>query len=550
MGQVEYILDPVIGVYDYEKPFSEKKDFAMKQGMNGIPIQFLNGAQGENTTVELIDVIVGNDLNNLEGLGNVKSQDGALFRYLVRTRNLLQNSPELVKGYQNPQQVLKMFDYAIRYWNTDKRTLALDRLAQTEQSLISKGEILMGIDFNDPVYDWEEDTEFSGFEGEDPDYEYVYIDSPGSIGELGRKPNKRMKKNKKKGGFFNKLNDVNKKIIDAHKKVGKKVWDINKKIVKKSVDAVLKYNPVSLTARQGLLVAFRTNLFKMSDKLKYAFLTEAQAQEHGLDVDEWKKLVKTWEKVQKLYTKTLKGNIDHLKQAIFSGKRKDFLKGVEELGEAATAAASTAAASSFIATIGAWLKKINFGKLTKGAKSIKDAGVFNRDPEKKEAKKEKREEKKAFKEKYKQEHGGKSRGWREAWKQEHGEDEEYSPENSDTQDDTPPEEKQGKRQGTAEDSFIETENNSGEGAGNEDKPGLWERIKGWSVPAKIGAGVGVVAAISGIALASSKKLRIRVGLQKPDEESEKAPKQKKANPAIAGTGKKGTKQPPNRPKLT
>ena len=50
----EIILDPVIGRFDYEKPYSEKKDYYMKT-LDGIPIQFLNGID-RNEAIELVDI--------------------------------------------------------------------------------------------------------------------------------------------------------------------------------------------------------------------------------------------------------------------------------------------------------------------------------------------------------------------------------------------------------------------------------------------------------------------------------------------------------------
>lgn len=146
MRDIETILDPVIGRFDYEKPYSEKKDYPMKN-LSGIPIQFLNGIDREDA-IELVDVIIGNDLKGFDGLGSPVEQNEALFRYLVKTRNLIANNPDLVKGYQNPEQAMRMFNYAIRYWNTDKRDEALQRLVQTEQKLILRGEILTGPDYD------------------------------------------------------------------------------------------------------------------------------------------------------------------------------------------------------------------------------------------------------------------------------------------------------------------------------------------------------------------------------------------------------------------
>jgi hypothetical protein len=140
--------------------------------------------------------------------------------------------------------------------------------------------------------------------------------------------------------------------------------------------AVVKYNPLSVLIRNGLLLALKLNLFRMSERLGYGLWTEAEAQLKGLNITEFRKLKATYDKTLKVHLK-LQGDKDSFDKNLKEGwdlgtKKYGLLRGVPglgPLGEVATATAGTAAASGVIASILAWLSKINwtalFQKLTK-----------------------------------------------------------------------------------------------------------------------------------------------------------------------------------------
>jgi hypothetical protein len=107
-----------------------------------------------------------------------------------------------------------------------------------------------------------------------------------------------------------------------------------------------------LAARGGLLLAIRTNLFKLADKLQYGLYTEAQAQAAGINLDDFRKMQESYNKTRKLFVNTLKGKEDKFKNAISKGVKKRAINGLGELGELGAAGASLiTAALGFITSI-------------------------------------------------------------------------------------------------------------------------------------------------------------------------------------------------------
>ncbi|UZO79750.1 hypothetical protein NBT05_12405 [Aquimarina sp. ERC-38] len=162
------------------------------------------------------------------------------------------------------------------------------------------------------------------------------------LGSLGRRRRRR--------GLF-------RKIWRGVKKVGRKVG----KGIKKAVKAVVRFNPLTVVARAAIRTVLSLNMGKIASRLIYGYLTEAQANQKGLDLNEWRKLVRAKDKAEKFYTK-IGGKADRFKRAIVRGRaaKKTGLR----LGAAATAT-STAAASPFLIFIKKILSTINPAKLFK-----------------------------------------------------------------------------------------------------------------------------------------------------------------------------------------
>lgn len=319
-------IDPVLDQYDAEKEPIETKDFIImsKNNLNGIDISVLGGAE-DDTFNQISGIISGLDFNEIaqmQGLGQVPSEDQeleALKNHLVRTRDTLVKNPSLISEVDHPQSFIDMVNYALKYWDTDKRQQALDILSKEEDRI----------------------NHLSGL-GEAPEgYEEVNLfyglNNLGTVDILG--------KAKAKRNFFN-------KIKEGIQKAGQGIKTIAKQIV--------KYNPVTLVARAGMLLALKVNLFKLASKLKWGYLTEQEAQQHGFDMGEWNKLRTQLNNAENLFVNILQGQADNFKSAILTG-RAGGLSGTG-LGVVA-AAAGTAAATPFITKIFGWLKGVDYKKM-------------------------------------------------------------------------------------------------------------------------------------------------------------------------------------------
>ncbi|MDA3883159.1 MAG: hypothetical protein PF481_07725 [Bacteroidales bacterium] len=355
----EIVIDPVLSKFDYQKPYSfERSDFDMSplqlaglRGINGLtgtsalglPISMLSGidlaggiqAQGDHE--ELIAIVSGVDFDDaINGLGDA---DDATYKYLVRTRDFLlknKNNKNKMAQVQNPDQFISMLDQAIKFWNTPERDAVLDKLSDIEEKLAENGLIKYDSEAIQGLSELDELDEMDG---------------------LGRKK-------RSKGRFFKAL-----------KKVGGKVKNHAKKVVK----AIVRYNPLSIAIRGGLLAALRLNIFKISKKLQYAYLPDNLASKYNIDPTQHAKLKKVHAKIKKLF-KGLQGKEENLRKAILKGakqKSSDFsikglhgligeLQALEAIGELAelgnlgvvATAASVTAASGVLAKIGSWLKPI------------------------------------------------------------------------------------------------------------------------------------------------------------------------------------------------
>jgi hypothetical protein len=356
-----YTVDTVIKVFNKEKPVAGKEDYRMENrlnglhGLSGIPIQMLNGVGlygGVSSGFyglygNLMAVTLGTDLLGF-GLGSIEDDETAMYHHLVRTRDVILAAPQMFKIMKNPLEVARMLDFAIRYWDTPNRDSALGILENEEQRLLRQGVIV-----------------------------YPHADlSGGELGELGAGFFKKIGSAIKKGvqkvgtavktvakkvgtGVATAAKAVGKGVATAAKAVGKGVATAAKAVgkgvataAKAVVNVVARFNPVSLAARGGLLLAIRTNLFKLADKLQYGLYTEAQATAAGMSLDNFRKMQESYNKARNLFVNTLKGKEDKFKQAISKGIKRKAINGLGELGElGAVTATLVTAALGFITSI-------------------------------------------------------------------------------------------------------------------------------------------------------------------------------------------------------
>ncbi|MEN7547817.1 transglutaminase-like domain-containing protein [Rapidithrix thailandica] len=298
LSQGHYVIDPVVDRWNYEVPYSAKFDRAMQ-----LPIQYLNGVDEEPLPYEAVGLgatglgatglgvpeTFGNefDLLGVPGLGAVDG-DGLYRGFLDSLKKHLQNTRIAVS--QNLAA-----DYA-GYRGVDLAR-QIDSVLQVWEDPVARSQRL------DELEAWEEAQEkLSGL-----------------------------------GGFFKKLwkgvkkgvKAVGKVVKKGVKAVGKGVKWVGDRVgdgVRAVGNAIARYNPLSLAARGGLEAAFRSNLFKMSERLGYGYLSEAQARQIGLDLDSWRKSVDRLKKTRNLWVNTLKGKEGNLRHYIIRGWEKGVKK--------------------------------------------------------------------------------------------------------------------------------------------------------------------------------------------------------------------------------
>lgn len=308
------VIDAVVSEFNYEKSYTDKIDYTMN--LKGINVAVLSGVPGN----DLHDAVMATSLTGFDLGATSPQQDlDKLYQNLVATRNAVAQNPSLVSSIDDPQALLKMLDYAIQYWYTDKRGEALEVLSKNEAQLNLKNGIntLNGFDL-DP-----DELALSGI---------------------------------KVKGFFT-------TVKNTIKTVGQKIGQAAKVAVK----AVVKFNPLSIVARSGYLLAMKLNLGKMASKLKWAYGTQQQASAKGIDAASWQKSKNALVKVETLFVDKLQGKKEALKNAILKGKAGNLNGIVEEdmmgyLGDPASASVIAAAMPIIIATI----------------KILKDAGLIGK----------------------------------------------------------------------------------------------------------------------------------------------------------------------------
>jgi hypothetical protein len=341
-----YIIDPVLSRANYEKPFTEKKDFNMN--LNGINVAVLEGFG--NTDSNIIEDMLLNDLD-LQGLGSLsdKQADQRMYKYLVSTREFAIKNKGSVANYDNPESFIKSLDYALKYWNTPRREEALSILERNEekenQINTDKG-LLSG--FEDDYDDGWDDLD--GLSDELAE-QYLRQDEIDGFGSW-RSWRKRRKNGKVK-----------------RKTRRKKFWGKVKKGLKKVGKTLNRYNPAVAAIRGGILIAMRINMFGFKKRLKWAYATDSQLEKARIKKSYALKSKKVLTKIERIF-EGMGGKRKNLKKAILKGK-KGQLTGVydeqyseeelEGLGVISSAAMLTAA-TTVLGLISKIFKKNKLGK--------------------------------------------------------------------------------------------------------------------------------------------------------------------------------------------
>lgn len=171
---------------------------------------------------------------------------------------------------------------------------------------------------------------------------------------IGSWLSRKVKKLKSKvSTVVNTVKKVGKTYVKAVKWAGKNIAKGIKAFVKNPLYFINKINPATIVVRNSILAVLRLNLFKLSSKIKFGYLTEEEAKKRGYNLDEWKKLHKLIGSMENIFDK-LGGEKSNLKNAIIKGGH-----GLGSIGEPATATAA-AASTPIILKIVQWLKAIDF----------------------------------------------------------------------------------------------------------------------------------------------------------------------------------------------
>lgn len=339
-----YTIDAVVDQFNYEVPFSGKHDLLM------MPINMLNGLElGSIGLHGLAGLVESNRhskcfCNEFNGLGQLPGvdytpeivHDEMLIRIKMHLKNTLQEldrNPSALKNIGlDPAAFRKRLTLVLQNWdNAPMRDKILAELEAEEDRASLNGVGLEGF--------------------------FKRIGS--AIKKTTKKATTFVRKTAVKASVA-----VNKGVKAAGKGISNAAkWTADK--AKDAVKFIIRFNPLTIAIRNGLLLAFKINLFRMSERLGYALWTEGEAQVKGLDMNEYRKLKGRYDKIVKVFTK-LQGKKENLDKALKDGWDKGTQKHglLRGLGEPATAATTTAA-SGVIATIVNWLKDVDFKALLK-----------------------------------------------------------------------------------------------------------------------------------------------------------------------------------------
>lgn len=268
-GSGDYItIDPVLNNFNEEKSFSKKRDYDMtNHNLSGIPIEYLEGIDDD-----LQDVISGADFQQtLSGAsGGIDPHEllDSILTHLVKTKNAIEKNPNSVVTQGGAETWLKMLNYAIDNWNNPaEREKALDTLEKEE----AKWNLTL---LGNPA---DEDGDNFGVLG---------------IG-LG------------KVKLFSKIKDAVNHAGQAIASGAKKLGANAEHFAKQAVKAIVRYNPLTLAARGGYLLALKINLFGIATKLKSN--------------------PKALAKIKHMFVDVLQGKESNLQAAIDSGASKKML---------------------------------------------------------------------------------------------------------------------------------------------------------------------------------------------------------------------------------
>ena len=136
-------------------------------------------------------------------------------------------------------------------------------------------------------------------------------------------------------------------------------------VLHKVIHVANKANPATVLLRNGVLASMKLNIFKVAQRLKWAYLSDADAQKKGVDMAKFQRLKNVRAKLESIFYGS-GGKPESLKNAILKGKGNKghevngfggYEDELSDLGDPATGAA-LASATAVIASIAGVLKSI------------------------------------------------------------------------------------------------------------------------------------------------------------------------------------------------
>jgi hypothetical protein len=103
---------------------------------------------------------------------------------------------------------------------------------------------------------------------------------------------------------------------------GQKVKETASKVgsgVSKGLHVINRVNPATAALRLGILSAMKLNLFKVAENLRYAYLSDSEAQKRGINMKRFERYKRTRERLEKTFF-SAGGKPENLKEAILTGK--------------------------------------------------------------------------------------------------------------------------------------------------------------------------------------------------------------------------------------
>lgn len=116
-----------------------------------------------------------------------------------------------------------------------------------------------------------------------------------------------------------KLFDFLKKNKDQGSSSAEKKGGKLKEIIKKGLNVINKVNPATVLLRNGILAAMKLNFLKVAQRLKYAYLSDAEALKKSIEPAKLRKLREVKAKIEKIFYGA-GGKVENLKNAILTGK--------------------------------------------------------------------------------------------------------------------------------------------------------------------------------------------------------------------------------------